>query len=571
MERWIYTFKRSCLFLLISFCLPLRLSAQYEYLLHKTYAARVKPLFLFYTDTLSHADSVTIFRKINSIEELATKNGDNDLLLETQVMKAHYYYYRQSFPASKVLPMIEDLKAEGIKQHKPWLQAVAEHMTAFYYFYSQQNYEIGFEHFNRAYLLFRDLSPADFPLKQDYLVQLGDAHYFFADYQEAIRYDIEALAADPSIQLHDLPTRVKALNTLGLCYQQLKQFDSSNYYFEQTRAAARKINSIAWQGIAGGNLGYNFFLKKDYAQAIPLLEEDVQAAIANYDYGLASGSLMVLGDISLLKKDVAAADAYLKQARAFVYQSGQYKRLEQLYPLLAKLAAIQNHGADATIFIDSALIVRDSLAHTYNALHALRAKQKVDLEQYYAEIDRIRSRKKIDMLERNILIALVVLLMAGSVYMYRKQLRKYSLKQQQAEQAKQELAVASKQLSDFARNISEKNQLIEILEEEKSSKSQDILQQLQQSTILTGNDWEYFRQLLEKVHAGFFQRLKEKVPGLTPAETRFMALGKLKLSNKEMAAMLGIGTDAIRQYRSRIRKKLHIGEEDNLDDLIDRI
>ena len=91
------------------------------------------------------------------------------------------------------------------------------------------------------------------------------------------------------------------------------------------------------------------------------------------------------------------------------------------------------------------------------------------------------------------------------------------------------------------------------------------------STILTDDEWEYFRQLFEKVHAGYLQRLKEKFPGLTPAETRFMALSKLNLSSKEMAGTLGVGTDAIRQYRSRLRKKLNLTEEDNLQELINAV
>ena len=35
--------------------------------------------------------------------------------------------------------------------------------------------------------------------------------------------------------------------------------------------------------------------------------------------------------------------------------------------------------------------------------------------------------------------------------------------------------------------------------------------------------------------------------------------------------MLGIGTDAIRQLRSRVKKKLNLGEETNLDDIVNNI
>jgi DNA-binding CsgD family transcriptional regulator len=107
-----------------------------------------------------------------------------------------------------------------------------------------------------------------------------------------------------------------------------------------------------------------------------------------------------------------------------------------------------------------------------------------------------------------------------------------------------------------------------LLEQQHGNETNETLQQLRHSTILTDSDWEYFRDLFEKVHTGFLQRLKEKMPGLTPAETRFIVLSKLGLSGKEMAAMLGIGTDAISQIRSRVKKKLNLQEESSLDDML---
>jgi DNA-binding CsgD family transcriptional regulator len=62
--------------------------------------------------------------------------------------------------------------------------------------------------------------------------------------------------------------------------------------------------------------------------------------------------------------------------------------------------------------------------------------------------------------------------------------------------------------------------------------------------------------------------MRVKLPDLTPAETRLLVLTKLKLSNKEMGAMLGIGYDAIKKTRQRLRKKIDLPEEGGLDKLI---
>jgi DNA-binding CsgD family transcriptional regulator len=94
---------------------------------------------------------------------------------------------------------------------------------------------------------------------------------------------------------------------------------------------------------------------------------------------------------------------------------------------------------------------------------------------------------------------------------------------------------------------------------------------LQKHTILTNQEWEHFRSLFEKVHSGYLQRLKEKLPDLSPAEIRFMTLAKLNFSSKQMADTLGIGTDAVRMMRYRLRKKLNLNEEGSLEELIANI
>jgi hypothetical protein len=66
-----------------------------------------------------------------------------------------------------------------------------------------------------------------------------------------------------------------------------------------------------------------------------------------------------------------------------------------------------------------------------------------------------------------------------------------------------------------------------------SETDSDSLRLLQNSVILTDDDWKNFTSLFEKVHQNFFIHLKEKLPGLSPAETRFIALTRLKLLPKK--------------------------------------
>ena len=138
----------------------------------------------------------------------------------------------------------------------------------------------------------------------------------------------------------------------------------------------------------------------------------------------------------------------------------------------------------------------------------------------------------------------------------------------------QKLENANNKLVDFQNSMIEKNKEIEMLEKslKNSNESKNIhssvsQKQLEEASLLTDKHWREFTQLFEEVHAGFFNRLKEKYPILTASEVRFMALSRLQLGNKEMALMLGIGTSAIRQIKSRLHKKIETPDSVSIQEL----
>lgn len=261
------------------------------------------------------------------------------------------------------------------------------------------------------------------------------------------------------------------------------------------------------------------------------------------------------------------------KARELAYRSGQYKRLNMLYPLLVKFYIAKGNTALAKTFLDSAGVVRDSLDRQFNSLLMMRGKEKVELEleQHQHAVDEINRQKEMKTRQRNWLIAIVAFITIITLSIYYRQKLRFRQKNAQLARAKEELEKAEQELENFTRNISEKNKLIEDLQQQLGDPDVEVIRQLQQSTILTDDQWNNFRRLFDKVHGGYLHRLRGKLPELTPAETRFVALNKLRLSNKEMASMLGVGADAIRQYRSRLRRKLDLTEDHSIDDFLEKI
>ncbi len=151
------------------------------------------------------------------------------------------------------------------------------------------------------------------------------------------------------------------------------------------------------------------------------------------------------------------------------------------------------------------------------------------------------------------------------------------------ELAESELQQAHNQLEAITESISKKNNLLDrsrveieklreqLSEVEQNEANEDMMQQLYTATILTDEEWEEYKHAFEQVHKGFLIRLKEKLPDLSPADVRYIVLRKLKMSNKEMAAILGVRPDTIRTYKHRLRKKINLSEGESITDFADSI
>ena len=104
-------------------------------------------------------------------------------------------------------------------------------------------------------------------------------------------------------------------------------------------------------------------------------------------------------------------------------------------------------------------------------------------------------------MERNGIFALLVLGFGLALYIYYNQRKKHRQNQwlsaQQLQLKEQELTLATQQLQYFAKSISEKNTLIEELQQKpENSDTYRAIEQLQNATILTDEQWEHFRTVV---------------------------------------------------------------------------
>jgi DNA-binding CsgD family transcriptional regulator len=227
----------------------------------------------------------------------------------------------------------------------------------------------------------------------------------------------------------------------------------------------------------------------------------------------------------------------------------------------------------AFAYLDTARRVANKLNQRRDALVFSQAEQKVAVELHLSEIRLLESEKSKSLLVRNFIIVVILLvLVIAAQLIFRQQLKQ--------RKDKELLNNAVTQLNYYIDSVREKNQLIDQFKQEIEhlnaqpeqysmlQEKEEISGKLRQYSILTEDDWNEFRNLFEKVQIGFFDKLKQLFPDLTPSEQRLLALMKLKLSKREMAGMLGIAPDSIKKTRQRIRKKINVQDDIALEEMV---
>ncbi|TKT94312.1 triple tyrosine motif-containing protein [Dyadobacter frigoris] len=145
------------------------------------------------------------------------------------------------------------------------------------------------------------------------------------------------------------------------------------------------------------------------------------------------------------------------------------------------------------------------------------------------------------------------------------------------ENLQSEIKNKSQQLSNVAINVVRKNEILQEIRDELQQVKQELGQQLPnihyqkllhsiERNVAGKDDWVLFEENFNEVHDEFFKRLKKACPEISPSELRLAACLRMNLSSKEMAPVLGISLRGIEIKRYRLRKKLQLANDFNLNE-----
>ena len=86
--------------------------------------------------------------------------------------------------------------------------------------------------------------------------------------------------------------------------------------------------------------------------------------------------------------------------------------------------------------------------------------------------------------------------------------------------------------------------------------------------IVTENKLSLLQDKISEVNKSFDQNISSKYPNLTKTEREICSLLRLNLSIKEIASIRNSSTDSVKAVRYRIRKKMEVPKNEELEKYI---
>ncbi|WP_343531286.1 hypothetical protein [Pedobacter sp.] len=580
-----------CLFFLLGFFQAFSQNKNGDTLLNNEGLKKLAALSNWYYRNVRQYDSVKAFKAFEDLQQRATKADD-------KVCLAAVVFYRGQYQAIKINQDslgVNSMK-RGIKMaelNRQTLQAAEFSHHLGYYYFIKGKYSTALSYMLKANYVFQHIGYGQIEEPGYLLYRLAFVYYHLRNYHEALKHLQTALKYPKNRPVVD----IYILNTLGLSYRELYQPDSAKHYFLLAKAKAVATRDTAWMGIISGNIGNLHLKAHDYSGALPFFEHYYKYSLISKDKTCIAEALMGLADIAVFYKRYDEALKRLKDADDTYHtkpgniQVEDYIKLGYLYNIFSRAWEGKGNAQQSLYYRKLADGVRDSIDRRVQLSNNVAIQQLLEAEQHSSEIKLLEKEKHTALLKQYFLVAATILLVIIFLLVYNRQSlkrkkdkafleKKEVILQAEKEKIEAELKHATEMLNSYVENLQQKTALLDQVQTEMQLLQQSVvdpdeellfLQRLNDSTILTEEQWHEFRELFEKVHAGFFIKLKTTYPNLTPAETRLCALTKLQLGTKEIAAILGVNADTIKKTRQRLRKKIDITEDIALETVVNTL
>lgn len=357
-------------------------------------------------DSLFSGDSLSRAKLIRYFAEASAAAPGSEWDLDRRRMESHVRFYKSrggGFEASTqytadrfakdLLSIAREAEEKGFKYM--WLRSLFNAADAYRIF--ERDYEQAFKYYLEVAAQLEHVSQREFPWKLFMYREIADFYYTFREYQDATVF-YRKIAEDPDATYKNNHRLYPALNGLGLCYRHAEQYERSDSCFLQilSLSAPCEEDRYVWEGIAGGSIGYNYYLRGDMEKALAWMEPALAKMKRPNDDSYTSNLAVNIANVYLEKNDLLNGEKYLNIALDYYKRTRIPNKNSNLLEVLAHYHSLKGNKKEATAYLDSTLRAKKREEEAFSGLVLRRVEQQLraaDQRVYEKEIyaEKLRS------------------------------------------------------------------------------------------------------------------------------------------------------------------------------------
>lgn len=377
-----------------------------------------------------------------------------------------------------------------------------------------------------------------------------------------------------------------ALIDLTTTYLKLKQYDSIKKYLPIAHKIVEGKHQMAMSYVYQ-NYGTLYFDLGNYDTAIDYYNKAIALNKSIDNTSLNVTLYGFLSEIYIKKQQPDTAYEYALKADSIA------QAMDNTSLKLANLPNLAEASYAKKLYTESHEALKTYI-HLYDSIKGVeRVKEISALEEAYEaekreNVIQLQQQENALLQEKNrasnnrnwafgilaLLIALVAYLLIHR-FRLKNQQQRIQMKIRELENANlnKEINYKNRELTSKVLQIAQKNELLEELKSNldtlkrttgHSREVNQLYNKLQIEKQIDEN-WDSFLKQFTEINPKFYEELDQRHEGLTKNDFRLAALVKMNVNSKDIASILNISPEGVKKARYRLRKKLHLNSDDNLE------
>jgi len=441
------------------------------------------------------------------------------------------------------------------------------------------------------------LEAIDFYTESDDQMAIADCYHklgqlYYYSKQDLLAFESQYKALEIYLSNDDSTGIAQIYGSLGHLFEKNVNYDSALYYQNRALHIYEKLADFTGLAIILENIGSIYEDLEDFDKAFDYFSKSQEYNEMMGNESAQIGTLNNLGDIYRKTNDYVNGLSHTQRSLILAEKLNQKYKVSSSLRDMAKTYVLLGNYDSAYRYLNRSMDLYEDI-YTYESARQITLLQTLfEIEQKNDEIKLLEQSKRIDQLSKTaIIFAILMLLLIGGILFSRQRLKirknKELLKQKEkSHQVENQLMHAeikskSKELTSHMLHAIAKNQILEqlkkdvqsILDDEHSRNRKEMKSIIRKidTNFQRDEEWERFSQIFTKVHESFFDSLSKGYPDLTTGEKRLASLIKLNISSRDIATILAISPDSLRISRYRLRKKLGLDRNVQLEAFVQNL